>query len=202
MNEPRGKENEWSGGTEESRGVINRLNQAFVDTVRASGGNNNKRWLMVTTHAASGDAPALNGFEMPGDPSGFTIVSIHAYTPYNFALNVRSPINEFDPEEGASTRDIDALFLRLDEHFLSKGIPVVMGETGCLNKDNLEARTAWAAYYGAVAASYNVPMVWWDNGIREKHPDRPNEESFGIMDRRNLEWWYPEIAEALVNAFK
>ena len=45
MNEPRivGSTYEWSGGTAEERDVINHLHQAFVDTVRASGGNNPDR---------------------------------------------------------------------------------------------------------------------------------------------------------------
>ncbi|MDR2532257.1 MAG: glycoside hydrolase family 5 protein [Oscillospiraceae bacterium] len=200
MNEPRmkGTNQEWTGGTEEARDVINKWNQAFVEAIRASGGHNERRWLMVPTIAASGDLPALRGFVMPHDESERTIASIHAYTPYNFALNTRSEEAEFDPENPAHTRDIDALFSRLDEYLLSEGIPVIMGETGCLNKENLDARVAWTNYYASVSASYGVPMIWWDNGINITN----NGESFGIMDRRNVSWWYPEIAEALVSHFQ
>jgi len=200
MNEPRmkGTNQEWTGGTPEARDVINRWNAAFVETVRDSGGNNTKRWLMVPTIAASSDPPALLGFVMPDDD--YTIVSIHAYTPYNFALNTRSKNNEFDPENEKHTRDIDAMFERLDEHLLSKGYFVVMGETGCLNKENPEDRANWAGYYSSKAAQYGIPMVWWDNGIQI--PTRDGEESFGIMDRVNAEWWYPEIAEALVASYQ
>jgi endoglucanase len=199
MNEPRmkGTGQEWTGGTPEARDVLNKWNAAVVETIRASGGNNAKRWLMVPTIAASGDLPALQGFVMPDDDR--TIVSIHAYTPYNFALNTRSSANEFDPENPQHTRDIDNLFNRLEEHLLSKGYYVVMGETGCLNKENPEDRANWAKYYAEKSAEYGIPMVWWDNGIQA--PTRTGEESFGIMDRRNAEWWYPEIAKALVDAF-
>jgi endoglucanase len=200
MNEPRmkGTGQEWSGGTEEARDVINLWNAAFVSTIRESGGNNGKRWLMVPTIAASGDKPALDGFVMPHDEAGRVIVSIHAYTPYNFALNTRSKDAEFDPADPGHTGSIDNLFTRLDERFLSEGIPVVIGETGCLNKDNnLEARVNWTQYYFGKAAEYGIPCVWWDNGIRLT----TNGESFGLMDRRNAEWWFPEIAEAIVTGF-
>ena len=45
MNEPRvvGGENEWNGGTEENRLVINKLNRDFIDAVRTTGGNNTTR---------------------------------------------------------------------------------------------------------------------------------------------------------------
>jgi aryl-phospho-beta-D-glucosidase BglC (GH1 family) len=61
MNEPRlvGTEFEWTGGTEESRGVVNRLNGKFVETVRNTGGNNAKRLLMIPSYAASVEKDAL-----------------------------------------------------------------------------------------------------------------------------------------------
>jgi endoglucanase len=199
MNEPRLRRtpHEWSGGTEEAHVIINSWNQAFVDTVRASAGHNSKRWLMVPTHAASSEMRAIRGFVLPDDPAGRTIVSIHAYVEYHFALDTKSRASRFDPESTTHTFPIDELFRRLEENFLSQGIPVVMGETGCLNKNNYEDRTAWAKYFAAASAAHGVPSIWWDNGI-----DFSNDgESFGIMDRREAEWWYPDIAQAFVDAF-
>jgi len=56
MNEPRevGSPMEWMGGTYENRDVINRFNLAVVNTIRASGGNNDKRFILVPTNAATG----------------------------------------------------------------------------------------------------------------------------------------------------
>ncbi|MCL2108180.1 MAG: glycoside hydrolase family 5 protein [Oscillospiraceae bacterium] len=196
MNEPRmiGNELEWRGGDETARDVINKWNAAFVEAIRATGGNNAKRWLMVPTIAASGDYPALRGFVMPDDDN--VIVSIHAYVPNNLALRQRNSQKTFDPENTSNTYDIDDLFKRLNEYFLSKGYPVVMGEMGIVNKENLDDRVRWTTYYGELAAANNVPCIWWDNGILYN----TNNESFGIMDRREVEWWFPEIAEALVAA--
>ena len=193
MNEPRmkGTSAEWTGGTQEARDVINRWNAAVLAAIRASEGHNALRYVMAPTIAASADLPALLGFELPEDDR--VIVSIHAYAPYNFALNTNAPNdNAFRP---TVEREIDALFLRLDRYFLSKGISVVIGECGSVDKDNLDDRVAWASYYAGKAAQHGVPCIWWDNGIKTTPK---GNEGFGIMDRRNRTWWYPEIAEAFL----
>ena len=85
MNEPRWRNTnfEWNGGNSEGREVVNKLNADFVKAVRATGGNNKYRALMIPTYAAS--TSSLEGFTVPDDKS--LIVSVHAYSPYNFAMN-------------------------------------------------------------------------------------------------------------------
>ncbi|MCL2031582.1 MAG: glycoside hydrolase family 5 protein [Oscillospiraceae bacterium] len=200
MNEPRltGTSFEWTGGTPEARSVINSWNYIFIRTVRATGFNNEKRFLMIPTHAASSDPNALSDFFVPRDKN--VLVSIHAYTPYNLTLNTAIATNTFDPSEPRDTADIDALFQRLDDRFLSQGTAVVIGEMGCLNKqDNAAARAAWADYYTAQAAALGIPCIWWDNGIRAS---TGRSESFGIMNRLEAAWWYPEIAEAMLKNYR
>jgi endoglucanase len=201
MNEPRmkGTDYEWRGGTEEARAVINRWNNAFVETVRAAGGNNALRWLMVTTHAAGSFDANISDFVMPEGDN--IIVSIHQYLPHGFALNPRSSNDEFEPDNSSHTRDIDSMFERLYNRFISQGIPVVIGEMGCINKDNLQARVNATRYYAELAASHGIPCLWWDNGIRVRREERRDEEAFAIMDRNEVTWFYPEIAQALVDAF-
>ncbi|MDE6596698.1 MAG: cellulase family glycosylhydrolase, partial [Oscillospiraceae bacterium] len=54
-NEPRteGSANEWNGGTKAERDVLNRMYEAFVSTVRATGGNNKTRILVIAPYGAS-----------------------------------------------------------------------------------------------------------------------------------------------------
>jgi len=199
LNEPRTKrtEHEWTGGNAEARDVINKWNAAFVKVVRASGGNNAKRWLLVPTIAASGGDVAMADFVMPDDDR--TIVSVHAYTPHDFAINTQALDNkEFEPDNPKHTEEIDSLFKRIDDYFISKGFTVIMGETGCLNKDNHEARINWARYYTEAAASRGVPCIWWDNGI-SKAVD--GGEGFGVMNRMDTTWWYPEIIKAFIDSY-
>ena len=86
MNEPRwqGTNFEWNGGNQEGWDVVNIFNQTFVDAVRATGGNNEHRFLMVCPYAANSGETALAALKLPDDDR--LIVSVHAYIPYNFAL--------------------------------------------------------------------------------------------------------------------
>lgn len=191
MNEPRlhGSPEEWSGGTAEGRDVINRLNAAFVRTVRSAGGHNASRHLMVPVYAASADPKAWEGFEVPQDDN--ISVSIHSYSPYDYALNVKGG-NEWDENDGKDTGVLDGLFDSIAARFIEKGYPVIMGEFGAMNKRNTPSRARWAEYYTRKAAEKGIPCVWWDNGSFEGEG-----ELFGLLDRRGLSWPYPEIVEAL-----
>lgn len=196
MNEPRLKNTplEWTGGDEESRDCINQLNQTFVDTVRASGKNNDKRCLMVPTYAASSDQKVLNDFVVPDDDR--VIVSIHAYLPYMFAL-ADNGTSEWSADNAADTNDIQLMLARLKDTFLDKGIPVVIGEFGSVNRFNLEARCALAEYYVSQAKSYGIPCVWWDNGAFVG-----NGENFGLLVRNELRWHDQELVDALMKGLE
>ena len=193
MNEPRmkGTPLEWNGGNEEARDVINQLNQAFVDTIRNSKGNNPYRHIMIPTYAASSDPKTWKDFIIPEDDK--IIVSIHAYTPYNFALNKKGTAN-WSPENANDTRDIDYLMDNLYASFVSKGQPVILGEYGAMDKDNIEARVLWARFYIEKATEKGIPCIWWDNGAFIG-----SGELFGLLDRKTLEWKHPEIVEALMS---
>lgn len=196
MNEPRmkGTPQEWTGGNAEARDVINQLNQSFVETIRNSGGNNPYRHLMIPTYAASSDPKTWKDFIIPEDDK--VIVSIHAYTPYNFALNKKGTA-VWSPDNPNDTKDIDYLMNNLYDSFVSKGQAVILGEFGAMDKDNTEARVLWAEYYIQKATEKGVPCIWWDNGAFEG-----DGELFGLLDRRKLEWQYPEIVEALMSGLK
>jgi endoglucanase len=193
LNEPRkrGTNVEWNGGDDEGKRVVNQYANDFVNAVRATGGNNAARMLMVTAYAASSEEHTMLDFVIPDDPN--LIVSVHAYTPYRFALDTSLSAKEFPGTNANNTRDIDTLFERLDRIFLQKGIPVILGECGALNKDNTEARIEWAKYFAGKGREYGVPVCWWDNGAFSG-----NGENFGLLNRRELRWEYPEIVQAFV----
>ena len=202
MNEPRltetGYEWNWNRSSAECREAadcINRLNQLFVDTVRATGGKNADRYLMVPAYDAAPWYASDAAFRLPEDPAeNRIIVETHAYSPYNFALNTQSPDNTFDLEKDAGKKsEIDGFLSELYRRFVSKGIPVIMDEFGALNKSgNTQARVNYTAYYVAAAAARGIPCVWWDN-----HVFTGNGEQFGLISRKTLNWIYPEIVEAI-----
>ncbi len=167
MNEPRMKDtpSEWNGN-EAGIAAVNYLNQVFVNTVRTDAkGHNGERALMIPTYAASSSASNMIAHKLPqwnGKDAENIIVSIHSYTPYDFCLS--DTMTNFNKLFTNHTMPIDMIFYNIKGHFINKGIPVVIGETGATNKDNTVARENWAYYMGKQAASYGVPIVIWDNG--------------------------------------
>ncbi len=194
LNEPRkiGTDVEWNGGDQEGWDVVNHLNAVFVQTIRESGGNNPYRILMIPGYAAN-CWEAIKHIEVPDDNK--IIVSVHAYEPYDFALNVQGR-GTWDQD----TANIDAIMTSLDTLFISKGIPVIIGEFGAMYKSaegNEQERAAWAEYYVSAAAEIGVPCIWWDNGAFEG-----DGELFGLIDRETCEWKYPLVVEGLMKGLQ
>lgn len=195
QNEPRkqGTNVEWTGGDAEGRRVVNKMNAHAVAAIRNAGGNNETRFIMVPTYAAS--ASALNGFELPKDDH--IIVSIHAYTPYNFAMQDSGGTTYFSADDSNSTRELEWLSETLYESFVSKGVGVIIGECGSTNKNNIEDRIRWAKYFPAVFGQYGIPVFLWDN-----NGYGTGSEKYGLIHRDTLKWEYPDYIKAFVKAAK
>ena len=192
LNEPRteGSAAEWSGGTKAERQVVYRLNREIVKAIRATGGNNTYRFIMVPNYAATPNIKVLMETELPEDER--IIMSVHAYSPYNFAMNPDAPGNFTDSD----AHEIKSMFEDLNSIFVKKGIPVIMGEFGATNKDNLEDRCKWAETYVRTAKQYGIACVVWDNN----DASGAGAEYFGLYDRKNRSWYYEDLAKAYVKA--
>ena len=188
QNEPRkvGTSLEWNGGDEEGWEVVNKTNQVFIDTVRAAGGSNPYRMLMIPGYAAN-CSTGIEHIEVPENDNR-VIISVHAYEPYDFALNM-SGRSEWNHD----TDVIDRMMKDLRTRFLDRNIPVIIGEFGAMNKDNEPDRAEWAEYYVSAAKQAGVPCIWWDNGLFEG-----NGERFGLFDRHTYECRYPDLLAALM----
>ena len=176
MNEPRtvGSSMEWMGGTQEERSIVNKYGQIFVETVRASGGNNAKRTLIVPTYAASAESIALNEMVMPSGKN--LVLSVHYYAPWKFSDGSETAFTE------SGRNEIDAKFAELEQKFISKGIPVIIDECGCVNAASESTRSDYYRYYINSAKSHGIKCFVWDNGKMS------GDSSFGLFDRVNLTW--------------
>lgn len=176
MNEPRtiGSAMEWMGGTLEERSVVNNYEADFVKTVRASGGNNAARTLIVTSYAASAETIALKDTIVP--KSGNIIFSVHYYAPWKFSEGHDTEFTEKGREE------LDKKFSELKEKFIDRGIPVIIDEFGCVNAAPEEVRAQYFKYYVAAAKKLGIKCVVWDNGLLT------GDGSFGIFSRNNCSW--------------
>ena len=186
MNEPRveGASYEWNVDAKNpdcmaAVEVINDLNQTALDAIRAGGGYNADRLVMVCPYAGSPGGALLSSFRLPEDSvQGRLILSIHAYTPYALCLDTKSAADDFTRD---GQNQISRMLESLDYMYIQKGVPIIIDEMGCIDKDNGQARYEWARYYVSAAAAYGIPCIWWDNGALNT-----SGENFGLIDRRAL----------------
>lgn len=187
QNEELGWETVWNpwGGTEgkaESYALCNEINQAFVDVIRASGGNNPKRHLLISGYNTGIDRTCDAYFKMPNDPANRMAISVHYYSPAGFA------ILEEDADWGKATptwgSDQDYASLRsemdmMKTSFADKGIPVIIGEYGCptKNKEPESVRRFLTAVCKEAYSRGLCPVLWSTPG---GHYDR---EAFQLTDR-------------------
>ena len=196
LNEPRmsGTTFEWTGGSDEGREVINRINKVFYDTVRATGGNNKDRILYIPSHAAALGG-LLKDFRLPAN-DGKIILSVHCYNPNPFALNKipQRVTDKWDASNPDDTREIDAHIIKPTEKWTSLGVPVVMGEFGASHRNNTPERAEWARYVVKTAKAHGMVCIWWDNNYFIDIGD-----GFGLYDRNKCEWAFPEIVDAMMD---
>jgi aryl-phospho-beta-D-glucosidase BglC (GH1 family) len=189
MNEPRviGSDTEWTGGTTEEHDVINQLFQKFVDTVRATGGRNADRTLIVTSHAQSITETAVSAVVVPKDDH--IIVSFHSYAPWDFCGtdDTRSTWGS-----SADQEELDKNFQYLADTFISQGVPVIIDEFGAVNKnENTQDRAAYYEAYIRIAKEHGIKCFVWDNGVQ-------TDEGFGLLNRKTNTWYYPSIINGIM----
>ena len=216
LNEPRligtGYEwwfNKWNIPSEVKDAIdcINKLNQKAVDTIRDTGSNNRGRLIMCPGYDASIDGATVSGFKLPTDISGNKnriAVSVHAYSPYNFAMNVGS--GSTSTYTSSIKNELQDLFSTLKSNFRDKGIPVVIDEFGSTDKNNTAERVKWATDYTALAKKNNIPCVLWDNNAFAVYNGNSivlNSEYHGYINRKNNTVTSPakDVIEALMKPY-
>lgn len=216
LNEPRligtGYEwwfNKWSIPSEVKDAIdcINKLNQKAVDTIRNTGSNNRGRLIMCPGYDASIDGATVSGFKLPTDISGNKnriAVSVHAYSPYNFAMNVGS--GSTSTYTSSIKNELQDLFSTLKSTFRDKGIPVVIGEFGSTDKNNTAERVKWATDYTALAKKNKIPCVLWDNNAFAVYNGSNivlNSEYHGYINRKDNTVTSPakDVIEALMKPY-
>lgn len=191
MNEPRtkGSANEWNGGTGPERMAVNELNGIFIDAVRAVGGENADRCLIICTYGNNASTASLQNLEIYDDPN--IAVAVHLYTPYFFTYDAED--GGYSEWDGSKKSDITGTLRMLNSTMIQRGMPVIVTEFGAVNKGNTQEVVKWLEDYLGAMNEYGIKCVWWDNGNYTNQG-----EKFAIFDRRKLTWFSQEIADALV----
>lgn len=187
--------------------VQNSFNQTFVDAVRATGGNNAVRHLVVQGFNTNIDH-AYNFATLPTDSaSGRLMMEVHYYDPFNFALNENSQIwqwgsiatNPAATETWANESWVDAQFQKMRARFVDQGVPVIVGEYGAILRTEYDPagthRKYWDEYITRSAYQRGLVPVYWDNGYSSNH-------QFGLFNRATGAQAFPDVISAIVNAAK
>ncbi len=179
------------GGTQgkaEAFDMFNKINQKFVDIVRASGGNNGERHLLIAAYWTDINLACDEMFKMPDDPEGRCAVSVHYYTPATFCiLSEDADWGKARTDWGseADYNELNTQFDMMKEHYIDKGIPVIVGEFGCATSNkSREVAELWLNSVTEAALSGKLCPVLWDT---------PG----GEYDREKAEFKYPDFMKNL-----
>lgn len=161
--------NKYSGSTNgkaDSFGLLNEINQRFVDIVRASGGNNSLRHLLIAGYNTDIELTCDSAFVMPKDNVDRCAVSVHYYTPSTFCILEEDASWGKAKTDWGSSSDVAELQKYMDmlkKNFVDKGIPVIIGEYGVATK-NKQPETIRLFLSSVAKEAYDRDMcpVLWD----------------------------------------
>lgn len=174
--------------------TMNKINQEFVNIVRKSGGNNEKRYLLIAGYSTNIERTCDERFVMPTDPikeNGVSklSVSVHYYTPWNYCGG-----SEYHQVEGGAARlydwgtdeDIKAMHAELDKmsKFTEQGYGVIIGEYG-VQTTAADGIANYIYEMGQYALEKGMIPVLWDNG--------------GWFNRQKNIISYDDVAQAILD---
>lgn len=165
--------------------------QTFVNAVRAVGGQNTNRWL-VLSGPNTGTTPTDELFNtLPNDPTpGRLAIEVHEYSPFNFTLmstdewwgkmfyfwgeGYHHPTRlDRNPTWGEEDYILNE-YLKMKTKFIDQGIPVILGEFTAMKRNgypdltgadynlHLAARTYWHHTVQNIANSLGLKPFFWD----------------------------------------
>lgn len=199
MNEVTGDDGSDAGIKRDFR-HIEELNQIFVDTVRATGGNNARRWLMVVPRYTN-IVNVLNdsyGFTMPVDSCepARLMLSVHDYD-WVFGLQDNMNATIWNQDKALT---LMKQFQNLKAKFVDKGIPVVLGEYGAAHKNNDGARAYYYEAMTRMSVMCGVVPVCWSAGTYNFNA-KPADYSMCFFDRKTYEQPFPGVVSAMMRGY-
>ncbi len=149
---------------------INALNQEFVTKVRAAGGSNADRVLIIPGYNTNIDLTDTStgsvGFVKPTDSSDDRLMlSVHYYAPDGFTMGTDTqwPVGT-GTETYTSKEYMEAQINKAATAGTKYGMPVFLGEYGPENNNNTAARATYCYWLNYYAAQKGIVTSYWDNG--------------------------------------
>lgn len=161
--------------------LINKINQDFVDIIRATGGNNAKRHLLIAGYYTDIERTCDSLYKMPDDKAGRCILSVHYYTPWDFCTCDRKHTWGTNSE----VWQMETLIGKMKKNFVDKGIPVIIGEYAASGSD-LSSCIFFIEKLNKLCSDYGIATFIWDSGSQ--------------VNRKTYKWRTPQYLEALKRA--
>ncbi|MFW5785286.1 MAG: glycoside hydrolase family 5 protein [Chitinispirillaceae bacterium] len=200
-NEPAVQDPHGTAFGQDRMAVLNSYLQTFIDTVRATGGNNESRTLVIQGPRTDIELTNEVMTTLPTDNVPDRLMAEVHFYPYQFTLmeqdedwgnvfyywgegNHSTTDTEHNPTWGEEDF-VDQMFDLMKTQFVDNGIPVIIGEFGAskrltLTGDDLElhirSRLAYYEYVVSAATSRGMIPVAWDTGYK-------GNLTFTIFDR-------------------
>lgn len=186
----------WGKPTAENLDVQNAYNQTFVSVVRATGGNNAQRHLMVQTYVCNPEFGLDGGLIVPQDAEGngnrYMSVEFHFYNPWTYAGGTTyyywgAPYQAKGQTPPENEQTITTIFDKAALQWAAQDLGVVIGEWGISDhyKAGQEAdihanMTYYCQFYLKQALRRGFATFYWDNNVFGS-----GEEKFGVFDRHH-----------------
>ncbi|WP_321372404.1 cellulase family glycosylhydrolase [uncultured Draconibacterium sp.] len=202
-------ENDYGTPSAQNVEVQNSFNQTFVNTVRATGGRNAYRHLVIQAFNTN-IQHCVDFLTMPEDDiANKLFVEVHYYDPYDFTLQdgggfktqwgknfVGGDVSNWGQEDW-----VDVTFAKMKSNYYDQNIPVILGEFGATLRSDLttgleehkQSRLDYFEYVTKAAKANGMIPFYWDSGYT-------GNNGTGIFNRNDGSQAFPEVVEILVKS--
>jgi endoglucanase len=167
--------------------TLTRVQQIFIDTVRAGGGNNPRRLLVVAGYNTDITKTCSDDYQLPHDTiSGRLFISVHYYTPWQFCGMTEDADWGKVVRSWGEARDVaqlNELFDKMAGFSSRHDLPVLIGEFGVEPSKEAASRVRFLSAVARTARARKMVPVLWDTGhdISRHPPYAPSAELSQVL---------------------
>jgi len=170
--------------------------QSFVDVIRNSERFNKERLLIISGINSNLAQTFSEKYKIPTDPINKMAISINYYIPSSFTTNTLFWYSEDYWGTLENYKELLQNFANLQNFYISKGIPVIIGEVGVLTEENKDIVSIRQYLYSVFSLSFELEGIiacLWDS----------SNKNFGKMNYYNrlTDEWFDDKIKNIFKSF-
>ena len=172
--------------------------QSFVDTIRNSEKFNKERLLIISGMSSKIDLTCSSKYKMPTDPANKLAISINYYIPLQFTTNKIFWYDENTWGTKYNYKELLENYIKLQNFYISKGIPVIIGEVGVITEESKELASIREYLYLVFSLSIEyggIMACLWDTSNK-------NYGDMNYYNRLTDEWYDEKLKNILMKISK